>query len=413
MSLLTFEKALQLVLETTESLPTVNLPIEEAAGLYLSKSITSAIDLPRFDNSQMDGYAINYPDISMHKPQSPLILPEVGTAAAGAKEELELKKGTTVRIFTGAPIPRGADTIVPVEDVQRGSDAHVTFAAPIEKGQFVRCKGEDLTSGDVIAKPGDRLTPGRLALLMSAGRGHAAVHRQARVVILTNGDELADRSIAPSDLAHGQIYESNSLMLKELAKDAGADVSGVRTASDSLEEIVQLLQSLIADSRPDLIITTGGVSVGDRDWIRSALKQLGEVIFWRAAIRPGKPILYGKIGSTQFLGLPGNPASTLVTFELFARPLINKLQGNLSWTSFLPSIVSEAVQHEPGRRSFVRAYTTVTAAGLSSKPSGGQGSHFVTSLARANSLIVIPEDTTRLDPGSSVKCLMMGPPTSA
>jgi molybdopterin molybdotransferase len=414
MSLLTYDEAIKAILHHTSTLDIVRIPVAHSSRRFIAGDVYAAIDLPIFDNSQMDGYAVRSTDLLLVSPSSATVLTVTGTNAAGSQHSEIVQNGQAIKVFTGAPIPSGADAVVPIEDVTADRDGKfIVVTTPVKKAQFVRFKGEDVRAGDRVAQVGDLITPGRLALILSAGIGAVDVFRQPRVVVLTNGDELASSEISPEDLSPGQIYESNGYMLGELAKDAGADVVAIVNATDSLAELVQKIESALSEFAPDLIISSGGVSVGDRDFIRPMLMQLGEIVFWRAAIRPGKPILYGKIGPVHFLGLPGNPASSLVTFELFARPLLAKQQGSFTPVNIYWTILGTDFRHEPGRHSFVRAQTTITThQGLVSIPAGGQGSHFVTSLANANSLIILPEDVAVVPAGSSARCFITGPLTS-
>jgi molybdopterin molybdotransferase len=307
-------------------------------------------------------------------------------------------------------MPPGADTVVPIEEVVLSSDkAHLKFSSSPKPGQFVRCAGEDIHTGQKIARGGDLLTAGRLALISSAGCGVVDVYRRAKVVIVTNGDELTDHSTAPGDLSGGQIYESNGMMLAALARTAGADVSAVLSVADSVDALRETIREIGRTLKPDIILSSGGVSVGDRDYVRHVLAEMGSIVFWRASIRPGKPVVFGNVGGSHFLGLPGNPASSLVTFEIFARPLIAKLQGKLEPLKFFWTVLGEHVSHEPGRQSFVRMCTTLTDRGLVSSSAGEQGSHILSSLAEANSIVVIPEDVSELDAGARAQCLITSP----
>jgi molybdenum cofactor synthesis domain-containing protein len=410
MALLSYEAALELMLVAASPLESTIIPITAAFGRRLYGEVAAAIDLPRFDNSQMDGYAVRFEDANDWRDDSKLELKMVGTMAAGSDQSVELKTGEAIKIFTGAPMPGGADTVVPIEDVSVCADGGriIIYAEPV-RGQFVRRRGEDVTAGQIIGRTGNLINAGRIALLLSAGVGEAAVYKKPKVVVLTNGDELVDPLSLSGELLPGQIYESNGAMLGALVTDAGAELAAVIASPDSETELEEKISTVVREVAPDLIISSGGVSVGDRDYVRSAVSRLGKIVFWRAAIRPGKPILYGNVGGTHFLGLPGNPASTMVTFELFARPLLAKVTGGGTANRFIPSRLEVDIEHALGRRSFVRSITRATADGLVSKPAGEQGSHFVTSMAGANSLITLPEDVSILKAGSCVDCLLIGP----
>jgi molybdopterin molybdotransferase len=405
MTLLTYPEALDIILKTTVPLPSVRCPVGSAVGYYLASDVSAAIDLPRFDNSQMDGYALRFQDT-----RSSSLFNVIGIAPAGGSQSIVIGPNEATKIFTGAPIPRGADTIVPIEDVTSSDDGlSIELNERLEESQFIRNKGEDVSAGQRVSRRGDIIASGRAALLISSGCGEVDVYRKAKVVVLTNGDELVDNSITSDTLLQGQIYDSNAAMLAALVREADAELVKVVRTQDSHNDLLQLIENIVAEEKPDLIISSGGVSVGDRDFVRSVVTQLGNVLFWRAAIRPGKPILYGRIGSTHFLGLPGNPASTLVTFEIFARPLIRKLQGSNAPITFVPTKLAARIGHQAGRRSFVRAITRVTSTGLVSLSAGAQGSHYISSLAEANSLVVVPEDCDGLESGAPAGCLLTGP----
>jgi molybdopterin molybdotransferase len=408
--MLSYKEAIGVVLHSATRLSTINVPIGDATGRYLAAEIISRVDMPRFDNSQMDGFAVRLECLPESQDQYPFTMPVATTVAAGQNDADIISEGFAAKIFTGAKLPTGLDTIIPIEDADVSDNgSEVTFSERPSPGQFVRYRGEDLVMGEVVGQVGDRVTPGRLAMIAAAGWGTIAVTRQPRVVILTNGDELIDQSVLPENLKSGQIYESNGVMLDALARDAGAEVLEVIKSGDSRTGLRALFERITSELSPDLIVSTGGVSVGDRDFIRSVLSELGEVTFWRVAIRPGKPLLFGSLGKAHFFGLPGNPASTMATFELFARPLIAKLAGSRVPINFVYTIVSTDISHEPGRRSFVRCLTRVTRDGVESSPVGGQASHFVTSLAKANSLLVLPENAGKLPKGSVAQCLITGP----
>jgi molybdopterin molybdotransferase len=408
MSLLSYDEAVNRVLNHAAPLDATSVPLAMAAGRHLFTDIVSSVNLPHSDNSQMDGFALRALDIATASAAKPVVLEVVRTAAAGYNDDRPVAQGHAIRIFTGAPIPPGADCIVPIEDVTAGPiENSIGFVEPAESGQYVRRAGEDVRSGDLILRAGQLLGAGSLALLASTGHAAVSIHRQARVAIVTNGDELVLPIDGKQALGRGQIFESNALMLATMIEQKGAAVIGSFSVTDSRDRLRDQFLEILKDQSPDLIVSTGGVSVGDRDYIRSVIADLGEIIFWRAAIRPGKPIVYGKLGPVHFLGLPGNPASTMVTFELFARPLLRRLHGANSCTQFLPTRLEKAVSHDPGRRSFVRAHSRITADGLMSTPVVGQGSHYITSLASANSLIVVPEDVEGIPVGAACECVML------
>jgi molybdopterin molybdotransferase len=337
---------------------------------------------------------------------APVTLSVQGERRAGQGESSDLQAMTAQRIFTGAPIPHGADAVVPIEDTRRGEVSEtiqVTVSAP--PGQYIRRQGEDVTVGRRVMKRGHLIRPYEIALAAGVGRSELRVISRPRVAILATGDEL----VAPgtTTLQPGQIYESNSFGLAAQVKAAQGEVVLVRSVADTPEALREALdQAAAADA--DVVISSGGVSVGAYDFVKDVFGERGEIDFWRAAIRPGRPFAFGTWGRRLFFGLPGNPVSAMVTFELFARPALRKMRGLKMLTRpERTAVLTAPVKHEPGRRSFVRARTTYSEGEWRVQASSLQGSHLLRALSESNSLAIIPEDIPVLLEGERVSVLML------
>lgn len=315
--LLTKQQALDLLMaRATPIADTESVPTLEALGRILAEPVTSQIDVPAWDNSAMDGYALRRADVIAPRGRLP-ISQRIPAGSAGTP----LEPGTAARIFTGAPVPQGADTVV-MQEACSADDGWVEVPAEIEPGANIRRRGEDIAAGSEVIARGTRLAAQHLGLAASVGAGHLTVFRRLRVAIFSTGDEL----VAPGNpLESGQIYNSNRFTLTGLLQGLGCEIIDLGTAEDSLEATVQILERGAAEA--DLILGSGGVSVGDEDHVKAAIEQLGTLELWSVAIRPGKPLAFGLVSGTPFLGSPGNPVSLFATFCLFARPFILRMQG--------------------------------------------------------------------------------------
>jgi molybdopterin molybdotransferase len=392
-------------LATVHLLPPVEVSLLDALDRLLAESVTSPVDLPRFDNSSMDGYAVRLPDVAAASQDRPTVLPVSADLPAGVAELSRLVPGTAARIMTGAPVPEGADSIVPVEWTDGGA-ASVSIRQPPTPGQYVRRAGEDVRSGDAVLDAGTRLTPRQIALLAAVGRSGVRVHPAPRVVVLSTGSEL----IPPGgELRPGSIYDANGYGLVAAARDLGAVARHGGIVPDDEGAVLAALKAALTDA--DVVITSGGVSAGAYDTVKAVLRGLGTVRFEKVAMQPGMPQGFGVLGPDEvpIFTLPGNPVSSLVSFEVFVRPVLRKLAGERSLHRPTVSAVAGAAWLSPaGKRQYVRAVLDTRADGVHVvTPVGGQGSHLVADLAGAGCLAVVPEDVTEVEIGRPLTCLVL------
>ncbi|KOV62724.1 gephyrin-like molybdotransferase Glp [Streptomyces sp. MMG1121] len=423
------DEHLEDILSTVRPLEPIELQLLDAQGCVLVDDVTVPVSLPPFDNSSMDGYAVRVADVAGAGEEFPAVLDVVGDVAAGAADLVRVGPGQAARIMTGAPLPPGAEAVVPVEwtdgglgegpvsgmrarsSAPEGAEGHVRVHRPVEARAHVRAKGSDVKAGDRALEAGTILGPPQIALLAAIGRGTVRVRPRPRVVVMSTGSELVQPG---EELASGQIYDSNSFALTAAARDAGAIAYRVGAVADDADT----LRSTIEDQliRSDLLVTTGGVSVGAYDVVKEALSYAGDedeagsgVEFRKLAMQPGKPQGFGSIGPdhTPLLALPGNPVSSYVSFELFVRPAIRTLMGltDVHRPRTRAGLKTDKAFCSPkGRRQFLRG---VYADGEVT-PVGGAGSHLIAALAQANALIVLPEDVESVEPGAEVEVVLLG-----
>ncbi len=400
--MLSYDDALAQILDVVRLGAPTETALSDALGLALAEDLVSPISLPPFANSAMDGFALRFHDIRGASRAQPVLLPLAGQIAAGALEVAALPEGQASSIMTGAPLPAGADTVVPIEDadVQGGS---VSVREVETQGQYVRAAGGDMAPGDLLVTRGSVLRPQEIAVAAAVGRSTVTTYARPRVAIISTGDELIEPG---QPLLPGQIYNSNAYALAAQVADAGGKVVSRHIARDTPQA---LRAAFDASEGVDMIITSGGVSVGEYDHVKSVFAERGQVDFWRAAIRPGKPIAFGQWGRTLFFGLPGNPVSSLVTFELFVRPALRRLLGavNVSRPT-VRAILQQGISHEPGRRSFLRSHVQYAEGEWQARASLRQGSHQLSALPQANALVIVPEDVSDLPTGAAVTALLLG-----
>lgn len=402
--MISVDEHLDQILKSIQPLPPYDQPLVEALGLPVCETITAPVDLPLFDNSSMDGYAVVAADVAAATEADPIAIPVVGEAAAGQTKLLAMSAGTAVRIMTGAPIPNGADAVVPVEWTD-GGVATVRVSRSSEPGQYVRRRGEDVVAGDVLLEDGRILGPRQIGLLASVGRAQVSARPRPRVVILSTGSELRD----PGDqLGHDSIYDSNSFMLAAAVRSVGAIAYRVGLVADDPQELRQTLSDQLV--RADIVVTSGGVSAGSYEVVKDVLAPLGTVQFSSVAMQPGMPQGFGHVGedATPIFALPGNPVSAYVSFELFVLPAIRRMMGQLPHQRpMMRALLGQGFTSIAGKRQFVRGRFDVQGDGAHVVPVGGHGSHLLGDLSESNALIVVPEDVTEVDAGSHVHVLVL------
>ena len=392
------------VLSVVHPLSPIDLQLAEAHGCVLAEEVHAPAPLPAFDNSAMDGYAVRSADVAGATADGPVSLAVVGDVMAGSWLAEGVSAGTCVRIMTGAPLPGGADAVVPVEWTDGGLATVMIGHAP-EAGQYVRRAGEDVRAGDVVARRGGVVHATRLALLAAVGRDHALVHPKPRVVVVSTGDEVVEPGQPPRP---GQIYDANGYALTALVAEAGGHGYRAGIVPDDADRLVATLDDHLI--RADMVITSGGVSVGERDVVKKALAKLGTVRFERVAMQPGMPQGFGTIGpdATPIFCLPGNPVSALVAFEVFVRPAMARLAGlPTDEQQVVRARLLEPLAAPPGKRQYRRAELTRGDDGYVVRPHGGTGSHLLAGLTGANGLIVVDEDTTHVPEDADVDVLVL------
>lgn len=413
--MLTPTEAAQTILQHVASLPAARRPLREALDRVLAEDVNSPIDLPAWDNSAMDGYAARATDVERAGPERKVTLEIVETVPAGRFPTKPIGPGQVTRIFTGAPLPAGADTVVRQEDTEpvEPRSARVTVITGRDAGKNVRHRGEDIQKGAVVLEAGTPLGPAQLGVLASIAHATPLVHDAPRVAFMGSGDEIVDLDRTDEILAGRKVATSNSYTLGALIRRAGGVPVELGLARDTKES---LRDRLVAARGTDLLVTTAGVSVGEHDLVREVLTELGgEVKMWRIAMRPGAPVGFGTLHEKPWIGLPGNPVSVMVTFELFVRPAIRRLLGHrLPFRRTVPVCVGEAITLGPKLRHFLRAIVTPGGGGtegmLTARLTGPQGSGILTSMARANALLIVPEDRPRVAAGETLPALLLDDP---
>jgi molybdopterin molybdotransferase len=411
------EEARARILAEASPLPPVEVPLLDALRRVASTDVRSRLTLPPWDNSAMDGFAVRSDDVAGASAERAITLRVVGEAAAGHLPTAEVVAGTAVRVLTGGIMPVGADAVVPVEDTDAPPGVadlprSVAVLAPTAPGRHVRVTGSDLGAGSVVLEAGATVTPAAIAALAATGHASVEVHGRPTVAILSTGDELTPLGEA---IGPASIPDSNGASLAAQAGDLGAEVIRLGIAHDDLDDIRTRLRDGV--ERADVVVASGGVSVGAHDLVRTALSELGELRLWRVAVQPGKPLAFGRAtapgGRTCLLfGLPGNPVSSFVTFELFVRPAIRTLFGHQEpdGRQRVRANLVEAITSPAGRRSFLRVRLEPSGGDggrYRARTAGGQGSHVLSALVAADGLAVIPEAVTSLPPGAEVEVIRL------
>lgn len=396
---LTVQEALTAVLAGVSVLPAETTALLDALGRVLAAPVVAADTLPPFANSSMDGYAVQAADLAEVNAGQSVTLQVIGDAAAGSLPDVQVVAGTAVRIMTGAPMPAGADAVVPIEQTnevwrqhERPLPTQITIHQAVQAGDYVRYPGEDIQAGTLVLPAGHRMRPQEIGVLASLGVTHVSVIRRPRVAVLATGDELVaiDQPLTP-----GKIRNSNSYTQIAQLLTLGAEPISLGIARDTEEDVRAKLQAGL-DAGVDLFISSAGVSVGAYDVVKAVLEAEGNVGFWRVRMRPGKPLAFGTYRGVPYLGLPGNPVSAMVSFERFARAAVRKMAGCTEWERPQVPVFLQHELRSDGRESYLRAVTVRVNGRYEASLTGEQGSHMMTSLVKANSLVIVPEGVTHV-----------------
>lgn len=381
----------------------IELRAEEILGLVLAQDVVGQDPVPAFDNSAMDGYAVQAADVAETTDDDPVRLEVIGEVAAGSGDLPEVEPGTAVRIMTGAPVPPGADAVVPVETTVTAG-VMIRVHAPVAEGRHIRRAGEDIAAGDQLLRSGHRLRPADIGLLAAVGLPRVLCYPSPRVAILATGDELvpANRPVGP-----GQIRDANGPMLGALVREAGGVPHRTEIVPDTREALTDAIDSSIGHA--DAVVATGGASVGAYDLIEQVLDGFGEVTAAKVAMKPGKPQVFGVVKGVPIFGLPGNPVSAFVSFDVFVRPVLRRMQGRRDLHR--PTVTATLTEPAPGagpRRHLLRVrLARDDDGGWTARPTGAQGSHLLTSVVRADGIAEIPEDSGGLDAGEQVRVRLL------
>lgn len=397
--MITYEQALSIVLEHTYALDTESHVLDDLLGGVLSESVCAPHDLPLFDNSSVDGFGVHIEDVERASNQQFISLNNAGTIQAGDAGDLSLFAGSAIKLLTGAPVPNGVNAVI-MQEFTHSENGSVTLQKAIKPGENIRRRGEEFQQGQKVLPANVQITPPVIGLLASLGLISARVYRRPKVAIVVTGNEL----ISPGQtLAPGQIYESNSYSLAAALRALGCEPITVHCVADSLPATKEALANALAQA--DILITSGGVSVGEFDWVKEAAESLGvQTHFWKVAIKPGKPVFFGSQGQKLIFGLPGNPVAVLLTFYLFVQPALQKMQGLEGGgpKQLLKARLLKDLSKKPERLDFVRGKLGRDAEGLTVMPSVGQGSHMLGGLAQADCLLPFAQEASALSAGTWV-----------
>jgi molybdopterin molybdotransferase len=394
-----FEAARQKVLQHTPVPGTRFVSLDRCRGYVLAENVAAKEHVPSFDSSAVDGYAVRIQDITDASNSNPVALDLIGTVRAGDSGSLRVRKNTAVKIFTGAPVPRSANAVVMVE-VTEESNGKVLIKSPVTKRQNIRGKGEEFKKGQRVFSPGTAITPPVVAMLASLGKTNIRVYKKPRVTLVITGDELRPPS---AKLKPGQIRDSNSYALKSFLESIGIERIDIIHSKDSISDTRRAFKKALR--RSDLVISVGGISVGEYDLVKDVLEDIGvRRVFWKVAMKPGKPNYFGMKDKKLVFGLPGNPVSAMVSFYVLVRPALVTLMGSTEYTSFIVQArLTESLTKKPGRMEFVRGMLGKNETGeLTVTAAKGQDSHMIGGMATANCLIYFPKEYAVLEQGSIV-----------
>jgi molybdopterin molybdotransferase len=402
-SMVPFEEARERLLDSIQPLAPIELPLQEAFGCVLAEDVVAEFDMPPFSSSGMDGFAVRSKDVAGATPGSPVELRVVGRAQIGRRPDATVGWGEAVRIATGAPVPAGADCIVPIEDSEPGEDA-VRVLHPVEEGRHIRPAGEDVKADEVLAPAGRRIGGAEMGLLAASGRAQAPCHPRPRVVVISTGDELVEPWLPT---AFGQVRDANSFTISGGLKEAGATPYLAGIVRDDIEQLQDAIVGQMVQA--DAFISSGGVSVGERDVVKQAFSGRGDVDFYRVAMQPGMPQAFGHIEGKPYFGLPGNPVSVFVSFEVFIRPALMKMMGRRRREWFRPEVTAMMETDVSGPRDktvFARVRVARRREGWTATSTGGRGSNLLGTVAKANGLAVIPPGTEKVHRGEEAQVMV-------
>ncbi len=401
--MISVEEALERILDQITALEEVHVPLSAVQGLVLAQDIVAYDDIPPFANSAMDGFALRSQDTHAQNGVLPR-LRVTGGVAAGYVADHAVEEGTAMRVMTGAPIPPGADSVIQIEltNYDGPESTWVEVLQEVAPHNNIRPAGEDMRKGQVVIQRGTEVGPWEIGVLATLGYAQVPVIRRPHVAILGTGDEVID---IDELLRPGKIRNSNSYLLEAAVLRAGATAHRLGVAQDTTESLREKFREA---ATYDLIFTSGGVSVGDFDLVKDIMTEQGNINFWRINMRPGKPVAFGRIGHVPLLGLPGNPVSTAVTFELFGRPILRKMQGHTRLLKpQIPVVVEDGVTDSVMRRHYVRAHVEWYDDHFVARTTGSQGSNIMTSLLQANAFVIVPEGGVTIQPGDMAKAMML------
>ncbi|MBK8821169.1 MAG: molybdopterin molybdotransferase MoeA [Anaerolineales bacterium] len=408
--MLSVTEARERILSVFQTTASETISLIESSGRILAVDIAAANDLPLFNNSAMDGFAIRSVDSSNAAPASPLTLSVVADIPAGSAPTVTLGQGQAARIMTGAQIPAGADAVIPVEHTDfnersagQPAPQQVTFTRIVKTGENIRLRGTDLPAGNMVLKKGHFLKPQDLGLLAMLGIANIQVYKKPRIALLSTGDELLK---VDEPLTAGKIHDSNSYALAALIESANAEVIYLGIANDTRESVKSLLQKAIAEN-VDLIVSSAGVSVGAFDFVKEVIESNGSLNFWRVNMRPGKPLAFGEYNGKPFIGLPGNPVSAFVGFEVFVRPVLEKLSGRSDRSKPTVKVRCGEEIESDGRESYLRAKIRNENGIHTATLTGNQGSGNLLSLVQADALLIIPAGVKCVPVGQEVDAILL------